>query len=200
MMPTMNGIELCKSIKTNIVTSHIPVLLLTAQTSQESQKEGYKTGADSYVTKPFDANILEQKVKNLLKTRQNLIKKFKKDLILKPKELEITSADEIFLQKSISLIEKNINNPEFTIQDFISEIGMSRSALYRKLKALTGQSISEFIKTIKLKRAAQLITQTKMNISEIAFELGFNDLKHFRKSFKLQFNELPSQYRIMNAK
>ena len=200
MMPTMNGIELCKSIKTNIVTSHIPVLLLTAQTSQESQKEGYKTGADSYVTKPFDANILEQKVKNLLKTRQNLIKKFKKDLILKPKELEITSADEIFLQKSISLIEKNINNPEFTIQDFISEIGMSRSALYRKLKSLTGQSISEFIKTIKLKRAAQLITQTKMNISEIAFELGFNDLKHFRKSFKLQFNELPSQYRIMNAK
>ena len=198
MMPIMNGIDFCDKIKTNIITSHIPVLLLTAKTSQDSQKQGYKIGADAYITKPFDTSILEQKVKNLLSTRQNLIKKFKKDLILKPKELEITSADEIFLKKSIDLIENNINNAEFTIQDFISEIGMSRSALYRKLKALTGQSISEFIKDIKLKRAAQLIAQTKMNISEIAFDLGFSDLKHFRKSFKKQFNELPSQYRILN--
>ena len=198
MMPILNGIDFCDKIKTNIITSHIPVLLLTAKTSQDSQKQGYKIGADAYVTKPFDAGILEQKVKNLLSTRQNLIKKFKKDIILKPKELEITSADEIFLKKSIDLIENNINNAEFTIQDFISEIGMSRSALYRKLKALTGQSISEFIKDIKLKRAAQLIAQTNMNISEIAFDLGFSDLKHFRKSFKKQFNELPSQYRLLH--
>ena len=199
MMPIMNGIELCTRIKTDILTSHIPVLLLTAKTSQDSQKEGYKIGADAYVTKPFDASILEQRVKNLLKTRQNLIKKFKKDIILKPKELEITSADEIFLKKSIALIEENINNAEFTITDFISELGMSRSALYRKLKALTGQSITEFIRTIKLKRAAQLIAQTKRTISEIAFDLGFNDLKHFRKTFKKLFNELPSQYRLNNA-
>lgn len=200
MMPIMNGMELCEKIKTNVITSHIPVILLTAKTSKDSQKEGYKIGADAYVTKPFDANILEQKVKNLLKTRENLIKKFKKDIILKPKELKITSADEIFLKKSISLIEENINNSEFTIQDFITEIGMSRSALYRKLKALTGQSITEFIRTIKLKRAAQLIAQTKLTISEIAFDLGFNDLKHFRKSFQKLFNELPSQYRIKNSK
>ena len=199
MMPIMNGIELCEKIKTNVITSHIPVLLLTAKTSQDSQKEGYKTGADAYVTKPFDSSILEQKVKNLLKTRQNLIKKLKKDIILKPKELEITSADEIFLKKSISLIEQNINNADFSINDFITEIGMSRSALYRKLKALTGQSITEFIRTIKLKRAAQLISQTKRTISEIAFSLGFNDLKHFRKSFQKLFNELPSQYRLNNS-
>lgn len=199
MMPIMNGIELCENIKTNVITSHIPVLLLTAKTSQDSLKEGYKTGADSYVTKPFDANILEQKVKNLLQTRQNLIKKFKKDIILKPKELEITSADEIFLQRSITLIEENINNSEFTINDFITEIGMSRSALYRKLKSLTGQSINEFIRTIKLKRAAQLIAQTKMTISEIAFDLGFNDLKHFRKTFQKLFDELPSEYRTNNS-
>lgn len=199
MMPIMNGVELCEKIKTNVITSHIPVLLLTAKTSQESQKEGYKIGADAYITKPFDSNILVQKVKNLLKTRENLIKKFKKDIILKPKELEITSADEIFLKKSITLIEENINNTEFSINDFISEIGMSRSALYRKLKALTGQSITEFIRTIKLKRAAQLIAQTKLTISEIAFDLGFNDLKHFRKSFQKLFDELPSHYRINNS-
>jgi len=200
MMPVMSGIELCDKIKTDVITSHIPVLLLTAKTSQESQKEGYKTGADAYILKPFDASILEQKVKNLLKTRQNLIKKFKKDIILEPKELDITSADEIFLKKSIEIIERNINNPEFTIKDFIDEIGMSRSALYRKLKALTGQSIIGFIKSIKLKRAAQLIAQSQLTISEIAFDLGFNDLKHFRKSFKKMFNELPSQYRINNSK
>lgn len=199
MMPIMNGMELCEKIKTDVITSHIPVLLLTAKTSKDSQKEGYKIGADAYVTKPFDANILEQKVKNLLKTRENLIKKFKKDIILKPKELKITSADEIFLKKSISLIEENINNSDFSINDFITEMGMSRSALYRKLKALTGQSITEFIRTIKLKRAAQLIAQTKLTISEIAFDLGFNDLKHFRKSFKKLFNELPSQYRLNNS-
>ena len=198
MMPIMDGIELCEKIKTDVVTSHIPVLLLTAKTSKESQKEGYKTGADAYLTKPFDASILEQKVMNLLQTRLNFIKKFKKDIILKPKELEITSADEIFLKKCITIVEENINNSEFTIVDLINEIGMSRSAFYRKLKALTGQSIIEFIKTIKLKRAAQLISQTKRTISEIAFELGFNDLKHFRKSFKKQFNELPSQYRVKN--
>ncbi|WP_373943038.1 ATP-binding protein [Polaribacter sejongensis] len=137
MMPIMDGIELCEKIKTDVVTSHIPVLLLTAKTSKESQKEGYKASADAYLTKPFDASILEQKVMNLLQTRLNFIKKFKKDIILKPKELEITSADEIFLKKCITIVEENINNSEFTIVDLINEIGMSRSAFYRKLKALT---------------------------------------------------------------
>lgn len=196
MMPIMSGTEFCKNIKTSVITSHIPVLLLTAKTSQESEKEGYKNGADIYITKPFDSSILEQNVENILKTRQNLIKKFKKDIILKPKELDVTSEDEVFLKKSIKIIEENFNNPEFSVNDFTNEIGMSRSALYRKLKALTGQSITEFIRVIKLKRAAQLLSNTKFTISEIAFTLGFNDLKHFRKSFKKQFNVLPSQYRL----
>ena len=195
MMPVMDGIEMCNEIKTNIKTSHIPVILLTAKTSEEAQKSGYQIGADAYITKPFDANILEVRVVNLLKSRKSLIDKFKKDIILQPKELTVTSADEMFLQKAIDIVEQNISNPEFSIADFIEEMGASRSVLYRKLKALTDQSISEFIKTIKLKRAAQLIKQTDMNISEIAFDLGFNDLKHFRKSFKKVFNTLPSQYR-----
>lgn len=196
MMPIMNGTEFCRNIKTSVITSHIPVLLLTAKTSQESEKEGYENGADIYITKPFAPSILEQSVENILKTRKSLIKKFKKDIILKPKELDITSEDEIFLKKSIKIVEENFNNTEFCVNDFINEIGMSRSALYRKLKALTGQSITEFIKELKLKRAAQLISETKLTISEIAFTLGFNDLKYFRKSFKKQFNVLPSQYRL----
>ncbi|WOD42869.1 hybrid sensor histidine kinase/response regulator transcription factor [Hwangdonia lutea] len=195
MMPVMNGMELCDKIKSNIKTSHIPVILLTAKTSQENQKSGFQLGADAYITKPFDAHILEVRVVNLLKSRKNLINKFKKDIILQPKELTVTSADEKFLKKAIRIVESNISNPEFSIASFIDEMGTSRSVLYRKLKALTDQSISEFIKTIKLKRAGQLISKSDMNISEIAYDLGFNDLKHFRKSFKKQFNVLPSQYR-----
>lgn len=196
MMPIMSGTEFCRNIKTSVITSHIPVLLLTAKTSQESKKEGYENGADIYITKPFDPSILEQSVENILNTRKSLIEKFKKDIILKPKELDITSEDEIFLKKSIKIVEENFNNTEFCVSDFINEMGMSRSALYRKLKALTGQSITEFIKVLKLKRAAQLISETKLTISEIAFTLGFNDLKYFRKSFKKQFSVLPSQYRL----
>lgn len=199
MMPVMNGIELCAKIKTNILTSHIPVILLTAKTSEESQKSGYTTGADAYITKPFDTNLLEVRVNNILKSRKSLIEKFKIDTILEPKELTATSADEVFLQKAIDLIEQNMTNTEYTINDFISEMNMSRSVLYRKLKALTDQSITEFIRTIKLKRAAQLILKSQLSISEIAFDLGFNDLKHFRISFQKLFNELPSQYRANHA-
>lgn len=195
MMPVMDGMEMCNEIKTNIKTSHIPVILLTAKTSHEDQKSGYQIGADAYITKPFDANILEVRVVNLLKSRKNLIKKFKKDIILEPKEVTVTSADELFLKKAIEIVEENLSNPEFSIIDFVDGMGTSRSVLYRKLKALTDQSISEFIKTIKLKRAAQLIKKSDMSISEIAYDLGFNDQKHFRKSFKKMFNILPSKYR-----
>jgi ligand-binding sensor domain-containing protein/signal transduction histidine kinase/DNA-binding response OmpR family regulator len=200
MMPVMDGIEMCNEIKTNIKTSHIPVILLTAKTAQEAQNTGYQIGADAYITKPFDASILAVRVVNLLKSRRNLIDKFKKDIILQPKELTITSTDELFLKKAIDIVEENLSNSEFSITDFIDQMGTSRSVLYRKLKVLTDQSISEFIKSIKLKRAAQLISKSDLNISEIAFDLGFNDLKHFRKSFQKMFNVLPSQYRDDNSK
>lgn len=199
MMPVMDGIELCKNIKTNIKTSHIPVILLTARTSTLYQNSGYKIGADVYITKPFDANILELRVGNLLKTQKYLIEKFKKDLILEPKELTITSADELFLQKAIEVVEQNMSNYEFNTTSFVSEMNMSRSLVYNKLKALTDQSTSEFIRTVKLKKAGQLIKETKMTISEIAFELGFNDLKYFRQSFRKLFNVNPSQYRLKNT-
>lgn len=195
MMPVMDGMEFCGKIKSNIKTSHIPVILLTARTAQEYQKSGYTTGADAYITKPFDAHILEVRVKHLITSRQQLVTKFKKDIILTPKELTVTSTDEFFLQKAIDIVEENMTNAVFKVQDFIDVMNMSRSALYRKLKSLTGQSITEFIRVIKLKRAAQLITSAQMTISEIAFELGFNDQKNFKKSFKQQFNQVPSKYR-----
>ncbi|WP_215224920.1 hybrid sensor histidine kinase/response regulator transcription factor [Echinicola shivajiensis] len=195
MMPEMDGMELCQELKTNIRTSHIPVILLTAKTSENYQNSGYKFGADAYITKPFDAEILEIRIRNLIQSRRLLIEKFKKDVILQPQEVTVSSADEEFLKKAISLVEQHMRNPELNATMLVSEMGMSRSVLYRKLKDLTDQSISEFIRTIKLKRAAQLLVKSDLNISEIAFELGFNDQKYFRESFKQLFNCLPSEYR-----
>ncbi|TVZ55644.1 signal transduction histidine kinase [Lutibacter sp. Hel_I_33_5] len=201
MMPEMDGIELCQNIKSNIKTSHIPVVLLTAKTSKKSQDSGFQTGADSYILKPFDPKTLSLRIDNLINSRKNLISKFRKELITKPKEIVATSADEKFLAKALEIVENNLSNPDFSVIDLTEKLNMSRSVLYRKIKALTGQSIAEFIRTIKLKRAGQLITsKTDMNISEIAYELGFNDLKHFRKLFKKQYNELPSQYRVNHTK
>ncbi|MEC3907163.1 two-component regulator propeller domain-containing protein [Tamlana sp. 2201CG12-4] len=200
MMPKMDGLELCDKLKTNIETSHIPVILLTAKTSKEFQNTGYENGADAYITKPFDANVLEVRVINLLKSRKNLIDKFRKDIILQPKELTVVSADEVFLKKAISLVEENISDSEFNVAEFTDHMHMSRSVLFRKIKALTGQSITLFIRTVKLKRAGQLLLQSQMNISEVAYEVGFNDLKYFRKCFKEHFGITPSDYRSKNVK
>lgn len=194
-MPVMDGFELCHTIKTTLTTSHIPVILLTAKTSPTHQEKGFDTGADAYITKPFNANILETRVNNLLQTRRNLIRKFKKDIILEPKKLEITSADEIFLKKAIALVEENITNQNFNTGTFIDHMNMSRTVIYTKIKALTGQNISTFIRTIRLKKASIMITQTNMNISQIAYEVGFNDLKYFRKCFKDFFKLNPSEYK-----
>lgn len=194
-MPVMDGFELCHNIKTTLLTSHIPVILLTAKTSSIHQEKGYNIGADAYITKPFDATILEIRVDNLLKTRASLIRKFKQDIILEPKKLNITSPDEIFLEKAIDIVEQNITNPDFNAGMFIEQMNMSRTVIYTKLKALTGQNLSAFIRTIRLKKAGLLMSQTNMNVSQIAYEVGFNDLKYFRECFKEFFKVTPSEYK-----
>jgi len=198
MMPEMNGIELCTRIKSDIRTSHIPVILLTARTSSHILKEGYETGADVYLTKPFNSETLRLQVLNILKSRKSLITKFKKDILLEPKEITFESTDEIFLQKAMKIIEKNLSNSNFNVNSFTDKIHMSQSVLYRKIKVLTGQSISEFIRTIRLKRASQLLSETNMSIPDIAYNIGFNDLKYFRSCFKRTFNKTPLQYRKSN--
>lgn len=200
MMPKMDGVEFCENIKLDIHTSHIPVILLTARTSTKIQRMGYNTGADAYITKPFDSDLLILQVANLLKSRQNLIEKFRKDLILQPKELVLESPDEIFLNKAISIIEDHISDANFMASTLVDKMHMSQSVLYRKFKALTGQSISEFIRMVKLKRAEQLLMQTDLNIASIAYEVGFNDLKYFRTCFKKVFGKTASQYRKERVK
>jgi signal transduction histidine kinase/ligand-binding sensor domain-containing protein/DNA-binding response OmpR family regulator len=194
LMPEMDGKEMCRKLKKDERTSHIPVILLTALSTKESEKEGVLAGADDYILKPFDISILKTKVENLLMLRNMLREKYSHEMVLKPKDIVLKNPDERFLQKVIEIIENNLIDPEFDIDKLSQEAGVSRTQMYRKMNALTDMTVREFVKSIRLKRAAQLLTQNKMNISEIAFTVGFKDLSHFRKSFRQEFGMNATEY------
>ena len=196
MMPKMDGYELCKELKLDSKTCHIPFILLTAKASNDSALKGFELGADNYVTKPFNPKLLELRVRNILQSRENLKSQLlDTDTIhLEPSEVKVVSRDKEFLKKLIAFIEDNMSNSDLSIDDVCKEMGLSRTQLYRKLKGLVGQSANELIRSIRLKRAAQLIKSNEMTISEITYEVGFNDLQYFRFCFKKQFGVNPSEY------
>lgn len=194
MMPLMNGIELTEKIKTETRTSHIPVILLTAKGSEDKQLEGFKIGANDYIIKPFTFEILASRIRNLLAQQKVLQMRFQKQMDVNPAEVTITPVDEKFLKQALEVVEKNINNPEFTVEDFSRDMFMNRVTLYRKVLSLTGKTPIELIRSIRLKRAAQLLEKSGMSIAEIAYEVGFNNPKHFSRFFKDEFGVLPSQY------
>lgn len=194
MMPQMDGLELCRNIKSHLTTSHIPVILLTARTTDDYRLKGLETGADDYVFKPFNATVLSARIKNLIENRKLLRQKFSQDINLSPKDVTVTSPDEKFLTRALEIVEQNISDSEFDVDKLVDEAGMSRSAFYRKLKILTGQSANDFIKTIRLRRAAQILRQNKLTISEVSYEVGFNDPQYFSKCFHKHFGKTPSQY------
>jgi AraC-like DNA-binding protein len=193
-MPDVDGNEFCRLIKKDERTSHIPVLLLTALHSREHEIEGLASGADDYITKPFDISVLQTKVENMLQIRRSLKEKYTKELILRPSDITISSPDERFLKKAIEVVEKNISNADLDIVQFAQEVGVSRMQLYRKFNALTNMTVKEFVRSIRLKRAAQLLLDRKMNITEIAYAVGFKDLSHFRKCFHREFGMSASEY------
>lgn len=193
-MPKMDGYELVKRLKNDERTSHIPVLLLTAMHSKEHELKGLTTGADDYITKPFDISVLQAKVDNLLSIRDSLKERFASTVVLEPTNVVISSPDERFLKKAIDVVEANISDYDLDIESFSQKVGVSRMQLYRKLHALTNMTVKEFIRHIRLKRATQLLVQQKMTISEIAFEVGFKDLSHFRKCFKREFGMSAKEY------
>ncbi|WP_017256961.1 hybrid sensor histidine kinase/response regulator transcription factor [Pedobacter arcticus] len=194
MMPEIDGFALCKTLKTNNHTSHIPIILLTAKADDVSHIEGIELGADSYLSKPFNPDVLISHVKNLIKSRKKLKELFANRLNLAPSDVEVTSFDEEFIQKSIQFIEDNISGEKPSIDELAAQLNMSRSTFYRKLKALTGMSGSEFIIMIRIKRSAQLLKTGEYSVSMAAYEVGYNDLKNFRKSFHNQFGMNPSEY------
>ncbi|WPR73348.1 two-component regulator propeller domain-containing protein [Algoriphagus sp. NG3] len=194
MMPIMDGVEFCKRLKTNFKTSHIPVLMLTARNTLEGELEGLKHGADVYLTKPFDLEKLLLMVNNLLKSREAMRQRFTNEVLLQPSEITVNSTDNSFLTQAMEVVEANMDNPEFTVEEFVKEMGMSRSKLHLKMKALTDQSASEFIRTVRLKRAVQLMGKSDTSVKEIMYQTGFNTASYFSKCFKKQFGMSPTDY------
>jgi len=193
MMPVMDGLELTAKVKGDESTSHIPIILLTAKASPESKVEGLLSKADDYITKPFSIAELKVRIENILTSRQRLKEKFSRNITVNPSEITTTSLDEKFLREALQVVENNMDKTEFEAEDFCRQIGMSRAHVHRKLKSLTDQSATQFIRIIRLKRARQLIQQRSGSISEIAYQTGFSSLSYFSKCFKETHGILPSE-------
>lgn len=194
IMPEMVGTELCAKIKENIKTSHIPVILLTSRSSLIYKIEGLESGADDYISKPFNLIEFKLRIKNMLASKRRLKTKFSSEDIFAPSEITVSSIDEQLLKKAFKVVKENISNEQFDIPFFCSELGVSRTMLFTKIKAWTNFTPNEFIHQIRMKRAAQLLEQNKINISQISYEVGFNNPKYFCKCFQKKFGETPTQY------
>lgn len=198
MMPIMDGYEFCKKIKSHEILSGTPVILLTAKETASDKIFGTKSGADDYITKPFDPELLLEKIKQILASRKKLSDKYSKKITLEPTKQEITSEDEKLLNSALSYIEKNIANKDLNIDMLASELAMSPTTLYRQMKSICNQSPGDFIKSTRFKRASQLLRDTDLTISEIVESVGYYDTKRFRESFKLKFGLSPHDYRNQN--
>jgi len=194
MMAEMDGMELCERVKNDALTSHIPVILLTALGATESKLKGLQTGADDYITKPFNAELLLARIKNLIEMRKQLQLKFKQSVVVDPSEIVTNVGDEKLLKKAIELIETNIENLDFGIKEFIEGMPVSRRGLYDKLKAITGMTVSEFIISIRLRHAAKLLLTKEFSISEITYKVGFQNRSQLNRAFKDQFSMSPTEY------
>lgn len=192
MMPEVDGIELTRTLKNNSETSHIPIVMLTAKASEDSKIEGLETEADDYLTKPFSYRELNVRIQNLLKNRRKLREKYIRSFEVNPSEITTNSLDEQFVNSVLKIVEENMSNPEFSVEQLCEKASIARTTLHNKLRSLLGQSATEFINSIRVKRAAQLIKQRAGTISEIAYDVGYNNLSYFTKQFKKHFNTTPS--------
>ncbi|SMG39636.1 Signal transduction histidine kinase [Marivirga sericea] len=194
MMPKMDGLEFCKKVKEDQRSSHIPIIMLTAKADVSSKLEGLKTGADEYLTKPFNTEELLARMENLISQRAHLKSIYSKRITVSPSKIEVTDPNEAFLQKALGIVDSHIEDNEFTVEKFQGEMAMSRMQLHRKLKALTDFSASEFIRNLRLQRAADLLSSNGMQVSEVAYKTGFNSLSYFTQCFKEKYGVIPSQY------
>ncbi|MEI6555157.1 MAG: two-component regulator propeller domain-containing protein [Paludibacter sp.] len=199
MMPEMSGIEMCSKLKTNLETSHIPVVLLTARTAIEYTIEGFRTGADDYLTKPFDTRLLIARCNNLINTRKQLQAKFSKSSNTDVNLVATNSLDQKFLSRAIEIVEKTLDNSDFDVNVFASEMMMGRTAFFQKLKGITGQTPNEFITSIRLKKSLELlISEPEMSVTDIGYKLGFSSPSYFTKCFREVFGVTPVKYRKDN--
>ncbi len=194
MMPVMDGMAFCQALKTQPTTDHIPVIMLTAKATTEHRIEGFGRGADDYLAKPFHPLELRIRVENLLNQRQKLRQRFSRELYLRPGNISVSSVEEIFLQNSLAIVERHLSDSSFSVEQLADELNLSRMQLHRKLKAITNQSATEFVRHVRLQRAANLLAARSATVSEVAFTVGFESLSYFSKSFREQFGVLPSEY------
>jgi len=194
MMPKMDGIELCKKIKTDINTSHLPVILLTAKSLEEHQIEGLETGADDYIIKPFNHKILQAKIESILENRRILKEKFSSDFSFEPKEVKLPSADKEFLNKLVELMENHISDIKFNVDKMSKMMCISHANFILKVKNLTGQKPHNLLKTYRLKRAKQLLRQNEISISEVAYSVGYDNPSSFTRAFKAEFKQSPTEF------
>lgn len=193
-MPEMTGIELCEKIKIDKRTSHIPIILLTAMTGEAEQLKGLEIGANDYMTKPFNFEILLSKIKNILTLQDTYKRTYKKQMDVQLQETPLQNEDEKLLRNIVEYIEQNILNENLSVEELSRQMNMSRGSLYSKVLMLTGKSPVEFIRSIRLKKAVYLLENSQMTISQICYEVGFNTPKYFTKLFKDEYNILPSAY------
>jgi len=194
-MPAMNGMELCKKISTDERTAQIPVILLTAMTGEGAELNGLRTGAIDYIIKPFNFELLLSRIRNVLAHTATVRKTYQRQVHAAPAALEIESADEAFIKAVLEQIEKNMENPDFSVGELSTQFHTSRSTFYKRLLLLTGKTPIEFIRHIRLQRAAELLEKSQFTVAEIAYTVGFNNPKTFSQYFKEEFNRIPSAYR-----
>jgi YesN/AraC family two-component response regulator len=193
-MPEMNGLDLCKKIRSDSRTAHIPIILLTALSEEEDQLIGLTNGANDYISKPFNFEILLSKISGLLAMQQTFKKTYQKQMEIQVQDLNIVSEDEKFLKNVFDCIEKNIINHNFSVEELSSQMALSRVSLYKRLLALTGKTPVDCIRTVRLKRAIQLLEKSQLNIANVAYEVGFNNPTYFSKVFKDEYGMVPSDY------
>ncbi|MEG0454449.1 MAG: response regulator, partial [Bacteroides sp.] len=194
MMPVMDGIKLCKAIKQNIRTCHIPVIILSAKTDVKDQMEGLQVGADDYMPKPFSLSVMTAKIQNMLRTRRRMLERYSKTLEVEPEKITFNAMDEALLKRAVAIVEKNMDNIEFSTDEFAREMNMSRSNLHLKLKAITGESTIDFIRKIRFGEACKLLKDGRYTVSEVSSMVGFNTPSYFATSFKKYFGCLPTEY------
>jgi signal transduction histidine kinase/DNA-binding response OmpR family regulator len=194
MMPEVDGYELCRVLKSDVNTSHIPIILLTAKAAEENIIQGLETGADDYITKPFNTNILIARIKNLIDIRSQLQKNINREMTLQPVKTSVSTIDREFLRDLHEAIRKNLADEEFNVEQLCKKLYMGRTTLYRKVLALTGETPTDFIRSCRLKQGAELLRQNAGTVLEVAFAVGFSNSSYFAKCFREKFHQLPSEY------
>lgn len=195
MMPRADGYQLCKTLKQDRRTSHIPIILLTAKASEDNILTGLETGADDYITKPFSTRILCARIKNLIDIRQQLQQNHRREMTLAPVRTTLSSIDREFLNELHQMLERHLSDENFNVELLAKKMIMGRSTLYRKIEALCGENPTDYIRSYRLKRAAQLLQEGAASVTEVAFEVGFNSRTYFTKCFKEMFQQLPSEFK-----